>query len=202
MIIDLSSRLQTAFGYAASNVAMKLLQNGFAEVVENDGNYGLEVFGTDASETFDEVTLRRDVSGKQESYLFAYRSMSDDYQSVFATPPMLSLRREKKLIITPIDNSDIEVVERYGTQPYEITWKGLLIDMDNHNFPIDKFEKINEIFEVNGVWNVDSEILNRAGVKAVYVRNIAISFLEGFEDTIAYTLVLRAIKDLEYQYTN
>lgn len=194
MIFDFADRFQAAFGFVASNTVSRLIRKKYGDV-ENDGsNYNLSVYN-DNEGTFDEILLYRDTN----QYLFAYRSIAEQYSDVFATPPMLSLKRSKKLAITPIDNTDYEAVERYTTEPWEITWRGLLIDMENHEFPIDKMEAINKIFEVNGIWNVSSEILQKVGVEAVYVKDLDIDFVEGYEDTIAYTMMLRAIKPLEYQ---
>jgi len=198
MIFDFKGRFEAAFGYMAGNVASKLIEGGFGDVVNDNSGFDLAVYVLDKSSTFDEVLLYRD----KEEYLFAYRSLNDDNKEVFASPPMLSLKRAKKLVITPIDNSDIEVVERYGTEPWEITWRGLLIDMENHEFPIDKMETLSKIFDMNGAWNVASEILQKVGVEAIYIKDISIDFVEGFEDTISYQLTTRQIKPLEYQLIN
>lgn len=195
MIINFAARMQSAFGISTVNVSSRLAAAGFGEVVKDESGMNIAVFTIDKNSTFDEVLLYRD----DKEYLFAYRSISDDYTDVFATPPMLSLKRAKKLVVTPIDNSDIEVVERYGTEPWEITWRGLLIDLDNHNFPLEKMKQINSIFEVNGVWNVASEILQNIGIEAVYIRDVSLDFVEGFEDTISYQFSMRSIKPLEYQ---
>ncbi|OFX62698.1 MAG: hypothetical protein A2066_18875 [Bacteroidetes bacterium GWB2_41_8] len=194
MKFDFSGRLQAAFGFVAATTATRLAQKAFGDVVKKS-DLNVDVYVMSREATFDEVTL---YSGS-ETYHFAYRSMAEQYSEVFATPPMLSLKRAKKLVITPIDNSDIEVVERYGTEPYEITWRGLLIDMENHEFPIDKMEALNRIFEASREWMVSSEILQKVGVLALYIRDIQIDFVEGFEDTIAYTMTTRAIRPVELQ---
>lgn len=198
MIFDFSGRVQAAFGFVTAAASRVLYDKLFGEVVKGS-NVNVEVFLTGNEATFDEITLRYHDS---ESYYFAYRSFSDDYTGVFATPPMLSLKRAKKLITTPIDNTDFEVVERYGTEPWEITWRGLLIDMENHEFPIDKMESINKVFEANREWIVDSEILRKVGVEAIYFKDISIDFVEGYEDTISYTMTSRAIRSLEMQLIN
>jgi len=193
MRFDFSERVQAAFGFVAATTATRLAQKAFGKAVDSRTlNVGVY---TSKESTFDEVTLRYGT----EKYVFAYCPITSDYSGVFATPPMLSLRRSKKLIITPIDNSDIEVVERYGTEPYEITMRGLLIDMENHEFPIDKMESINKIFEANREWMVDSEILQKVGVSAIYIKDIQLDFVEGFEDTISYTMTVRAIRPVEFQ---
>ncbi len=196
MKFDFSARFQSAFGFVTATVSSRLDSQGYGDVMKESGLNVLTYANREA--TFDEILLYRDA----QEYLFAYRSMAEQYSEVFATPPMLSMKRAKKLAITTIDNSDVEVVERYATEPWEITWRGLLIDMENHEFPIDKLEMINGIFEVNSVWNVSSEILGKVGVEAIYIKDISIDFVEGYEDTIAYTMVTRAIKPLEYQLSN
>ncbi|MFV0505887.1 MAG: DUF6046 domain-containing protein [Bacteroidales bacterium] len=202
MMIDVKSRLITAFGYFAS-VGLSRVSNDGLNVKKNpDDTYGLEGFDMQESNMDeDEVELYLDDESKH--YFFAYRSLGlASKKEVFATPPMLTFRRKKRLVVSVIDNTDTEVVERYGTEPWEITWKALLIDMENHVFPLDKMESINEMFEQNAIWNVSSVILGAVNVSAVYIKDVEISFVEGYEDTIAYTLTLRSIKPLSYQLVN
>ncbi len=197
MIFDFSGRIQAAFGFVTAAASRTLYDKLFGEVIK-ESNINVDVYLSGKEATFDEVIL----SYGSEQYHFAYRSFADQYSNVFATPPMLSLKRAKKLVITPIDNSDIEVVERYGTEPWEIAWRGLLIDMENHEFPIDKMEALNKIFEANREWTVASEILRKVGVDSIYIKDISFDFVEGFEDTISYTMTTRAIRSLEVKLLN
>lgn len=199
MIIDLSARYKGAFGFVSATVSSRLTDKRYGDVVKTTEGYGLDVF-VHGESTFDEVTLYDKVGGNE--YHFGYSSLDTENAKMFATPPMLNLQRAKRLVESDVDNSDIIVVERFNTNPWEITWQGLLIDLDNHQFPIDKLKTFNEIFEVNSIWKVASEILNAVGVEALYIRDIKVNFVEGFEDTIAYTLTTRAIKPLEYQLLN
>jgi hypothetical protein len=191
---NLGDRYKMAFGFVASNISVALIDKGFANEVQPVSN--TNIFVLDKNTKFDEVKLYRD----KIEFDFAFRQISKQYNTVFATPPMLSFSRQKKLIVTEIDNvDDIEVVERYNTSSYDIDWKGLLIDMENHAFPIDKLKQLNTIFKYNGIWNVSSEIFDALEITAIYIQDIQIDFVEGFEDTIAYSFKMRAIKDLEYQ---
>ncbi len=195
MKVNLADRYRNAFGFVAGNMSKKLENNGFKDEITQSSN-SVNYYVWDKDVKFDEVKLYRDTIEID----FAFKIISDDYSSVFGTPPVLSFSRKKNLTITPIDNvDDIEVVERYNTEPWDIDWKGLLIDMDNHAFPLDKLKQLNEIFNYNGIWNVSSEIFNALGITAVYIQDIQIEFVEGFEDTIAYSFKMRATKDLEYQ---
>lgn len=197
MIFDFAGRYSTAFGFTPGHISNKLIEVGFDRAIKqhHDTNFRASVFVFDSNTHFDEVMLYND----SEEYLFAYRELADEYSQVFATPPILSLRRAKNLVITPLDNTDIEVVERYSTEPYQITFRGLLIDMEEHNFPLEKLETLNRIFEVNSIWKVSSEILAAVGVDSIVIQDINIDFVEGYEDTIAYTFVARATKSIEYQ---
>lgn len=191
---NLGDRFKMAFGFVAAKMSTPLTAKGFEAEVEQPKNS--QVLLWDDKTKFDEVKLYRD----KIEFDFAFREIAEEYDTVFATPPMLSFSRQKKLIVTSIDNvDDIEVVERYNTSPYDIDWKGLLIDMDNHTFPADKLKQLNEIFKFNGIWNVSSEIFDALEITAIYIQEVQIDFVEGFEDTIAYSFKMRAIKDLEYQ---
>lgn len=200
MYFDFAGRYSTAFGFTPGHISNALIEAGFNRAIKqhHDTNFKASVYVFDNNTHFDEVMLYND----SEEYLFAYRELAEEYSQVFATPPILSLRRAKNLIITPLDNSDIEVIERYSTEPYQITFKGLLIDMEEHQFPLDKLETLNKIFEVNSIWKVSSEILAAVGVDSIIIQDINIEFVEGYEDTIAYTFVARATKSIEYQLIN
>lgn len=191
---NLGDRYKAAFGFVAAKMSSSLTAKGFEEEVQQPQSSQILLW--DSKTKFDEVKLYRD----KIEFDFAFREIAEEYNTVFATPPMLSFSRVKKLIATSIDNvDDIEVVERYNTAPYDIDWKGLLIDMENHTFPADKLKQINEIFKFNGIWNVSSEIFDALEITAIYIQEVQIEFVEGFEDTIAYSFKMRAIKDLEYQ---
>lgn len=199
MIYDFKSRFITAFGYFASSRLSRAVNN-LGVRKDADDSYGLESFELNESD-FDDVELWLDDNSQR--YVFAFQSLDKaSNQELFATPPMLTLRRAKRLVVSVIDNTDTEVVEKYGTEPWEITWQGLLIDMEQHEFPLDKLEAVNSIFEQNSIWNISSPILEKVKVSAVYIKDIEVSFVEGYEDTIAYTLSLRSIKPLDYQLLN
>lgn len=200
MNFDFTGRYQTAFGFTPGHISNALIEAGFDRAIKqkHDTNFQASVYVFDNNTHFDEVMLYND----SDQYLFAYRELAEEYSEVFSTPPIISLKRSKRLITTPIDNSDIEVIERFNTEPYQITLKGLLIDMEEHRFPLDKLEIINDIFEVNSIWKVSSEILAAVRVDSIVIQDINIEFVEGYEDTIAYDITARATKSIEYQLIN
>lgn len=192
----LSERYISAFGHVLGMVVAARMDRQFSQESQQPSNYQTFVWSDTA---FDSVTLYR--GGL--SFDFAFRATSQEYSTTYATPPLLNFIRKKNLIISQIDGvDDVEIVERYNTEPYDIDWRGLLIDMENHVFPLDKLQTLNEIFQYNGVWNVSGELFDKLGITAVYIQSVEIDFVEGYEDTIAYIFKMRAIKDLEYQLLN
>jgi hypothetical protein len=74
--------------------------------------------------------------------------------------------------------------------------------MEEHRFPLDKLKKINDIFEANSIWAVSSEILAAVNVNSVIIQDMDIEFVEGYEDTIAYSISARATQSIQYQLIN
>lgn len=196
-------RVQTAFGFVAGNISYNLLKKGFNEVFGDKSDFDLKVYWWDDQDTFDEVVLFRDKNGVREEFVFGCSNLLKEIDKYYATPPMLGFKRSKKLIITTLgDVNDEEAIERYNTGPYEITWRGLVVDMQDHKFPIDRLKKLNEIFEVNGIWSVESEIMQALNIHSVIISDVSIDFVEGFEDTFSYEFSMRAVKPLEFQLIN
>lgn len=198
MNFDFSERYQVAFGTSAGQLMHLATSAGQDALVHRHHHtqYQAELYGADADESIDYLTLWADGVGE---YHFAFGEFAEGYSHVFAPPPMIDLKREKRVVITTLDNADAEVIERYTTSPYIITLRGLLVDTDNHTFPLDKLESINSIFEANKVWNASSRILGAVDVLAMVITGVDISFVEGFEDTVAYQINARATKSIEYQ---
>ncbi|MTK53294.1 DUF6046 domain-containing protein [Paludibacter sp.] len=196
-IEQLAGRFKAAFGFVTANIRNRTDAAGNASVSKQLAS-NISVYVMDKNTDIEDITL----SYGNTVYSFGDCSLDGEFANVIATAPMISFKRSKRLVTTPIDNTDIEVVERYSTEPYEMTWRGLLIDMENHSFPLDKMETLNQIFEVNDVWNVASKILNKLKVSAIYIKDISIEFVEGYEDTVSYTMTTRAMRPVNYQIIN
>lgn len=199
MRFDFTARYIAAFGFLPANFTSPKVNKSPA-VYYDDSDLGgnIDVLLNDPNTSLEDVELYHGT----ESYRFAFQSINDECPDILATAPMLSLKRAKKLVITAINNSDFVVVERYATEPYEITWRGLLIDMYNHRFPMNKLQKMNEIFEHNSVWGVSSQILQAIKVNSIFIKDINFDFVEGYEDTVSYSMTTQGIRPLEYGLIN
>ena len=113
---------------------------------------------------------------------------------------MVSFTRDKNIKKTTIDGSDFEVVECFGLKPWKITISGLLIDMDNHNYPSSKMRSFRSIFETNDIFDViDSQIFEDLGIKSIYIERLdELKVLEDYQDTVQFKMTAYSIKPLEF----
>lgn len=194
-LIDIGSRLKSAFGYVANNESESLKKQRFSK---ENGITGSGVYVGGAS--FEEITLK-----KNENEVLNFGSMinkrSDGVQ-IYAPPPMCSFTKSKNLIITEIDGSDAEVVERYGDKSWQIKIQGILIDMLNHQYPKTQVIKLREFFDVNAPFDIEGEMFDDLNIKSIYFTDLDIAGVAGFADTIQYSLSARSIKPIEFFFLN
>lgn len=132
-------------------------------------------------------------------YKFA-NTLLGEIPGVLAPPPMVSFKRLKNIKTTNIDGSDIEVVESFGLKPWEITIAGLLIDMENHQYPSSKMRTFRTIFETNDVFDVlESQIFEDLGIESIYIDRLdELKVLEDYQDTIQFKMTAFSTKPLEF----
>ncbi len=188
-VIDIGKRLQSAFGFVSSNMSAELKNKGFTKQIGT-----AEVFIRDASKSFEKVLFSNDTGLE---LLFDYNAMTDSLGNVFAPPPMVSFSKSKRIERTILDGVQGEVVEQYGHKPWEITVQGIIIDMDNHEYPGDRIRKLVRCFDYNGIWQVESSIFQDHKIKSVYWEDISTTGVQGFEDTWQFTLKGYSIRPVE-----
>jgi hypothetical protein len=198
-IIDLGSRFRNAFGFVASGVG-ESLQN--TEFTDESGIHEVYAKGNGSFEAF---TIR----GNGFELLFGNMLQNDSkVTNVFAPPPMISFTRAKKITATPIDDSDedptndAEVVERYNSGKWELTIQGLLVDMKNHEFPKNQLTLLRQLFDVNAVFDVEGDWFDALNIKSIYTEDFSVSGVQGYEDTVQFTLKAYSIKPVEFFLKN
>ncbi|MNE84905.1 hypothetical protein D3C80_1818490 [compost metagenome] len=97
-----------------------------------------------------------------------------------------------------MDGDDNDVVERYGTKSWEISIKGILIDMVNHNYPSQKVRQLREFFEYNRPFGVEGQIWDDLNIRSIYFSDTEIGGIPGYADTIQFDLTARSIKPAEF----
>ena len=211
--IDITDRMFAAFGYVPSGYPkQEVMRAGIAAAYASDAaisiglgranialiknRIGANVFVNGCS--FADLTLRNSENGK--CYEFANGLLSEAATGILAPPPMLSFQRDKNIIKTAVDGSDSEVVESFGCKSWEITMEGILVDMENHQYPQTKMQEFREMFEINNTFEVlDCDILADLGIENVYIDKLnELKVLMEYQDTIKYKLIAHSIKPVEF----
>lgn len=119
--------------------------------------------------------------------------------NIFAPPPLITYEKSKVVEITQIDGTDAEVVERYGDGQWDILIEGILVDMENHQFPITKVKELRKFFEIQDAIEVSSELLTTGlEVQSVWFKSIRLNGVAGFPDTFYYSIPARSIVPVEF----
>lgn len=130
--------------------------------------------------------------------------------NVFAPPIIWVARKMKNVIITNVDgginndgnttqvNKGTEVVERWGDSEWDISIQGLLIDMDQHIFPISKLETLRKFFEIPSPVEVAGQIWDVMGINSIWFSEFSPVPVPGFQDTVSFTLQARSIRPVEF----
>ena len=190
-VIDLGSRLRAAFGYVTRNESDSLKKQNFAK---DNGITDSNVYVSSAS--FEELILKKNQS---EKLFFGSMMLNrNDGTEVYAPPPMCSFSKSKNLIITEIDGTDAEVVERYGDKSWTIRIQGVLIDMVNHQYPKQQVITLREFFDTNAPFDVEGELFDDLKVYSIYFTDIEIAGVAGYADTVQYTLTAKSIKPVPF----
>lgn len=130
---------------------------------------------------------------------FVFRNGTQSY--AFEIPPLVDLSREKNISVTKISNAIVdglelgggEVIESMGNRAWDVTFRGLLIDMDNHKRPLNQMKALNEIVKVNDVLECrDSKVFNALGIDRIYIKRLSFPPLEGFQDTQPFVIEARS----------
>ncbi|MCT4613587.1 MAG: DUF6046 domain-containing protein [Marinifilaceae bacterium] len=208
--IDLATRYQNAFGFLAKNFGSKILNVG----ISNSGIYKNFELYEGEEEEFENISMKAKgiilnfgslpfTQGK--SGLFKgkmaelFNKSEEKTGSFFAPPPMVSFNRSKAIKETYVNGSDAVVVENYGLKPWNIKLSGIIIDMESHHYPKKKVEELNNFFEINDRVEITGNLFSDKGIDSIYFKSISFDMVEGFPDTIKYSLQARSIKPIEFE---
>jgi len=180
------------------------MENGQSIVLDLASRYGRALGIVLSSEGMNQVVITKE-DNKYQVITMEYGStrlvfnsfIGGEHSTVFAPPPILSFSRSKKLIETETNGSTI--VERWNTNEWEITIQGILVDIENHNYPESQVQRMVSLFEHNGIIKVVGAQFYDKGIDSIYFSKIdEIKGAVGFSDTIAYKLTAKSIKEVTF----
>ena len=211
--IDIQDRMFAAYGFVPSGFPKRsVIRQGIAEAYVNDAalsvglgranialikaNIGGNMFME--NRCFADLTLRNSADGTM--YEFRNGLLTDAVSGILAPPPMLSFKRDKNIVKTKIDGSDASVIESFGSDEWEITMSGILVDLENHQFPMQKLYELRELFEANATFEVmNSDIMGALGIEQMYFEKIdELKVVEAYQDTVAFKFKAHSIKPIEF----
>ena len=193
--INLSIRYAAAFGVLALNNRLST-----AYVNENDGVYDL-LFYDQIDSDFESVKIIYKNTEVNFSAL-PFLKGNTNLENILAPPPLISFSRQKQHIETPINDSDNVVVERWGTKPWDIKIRGLLIDLENRHYPENKIKELTKLFGYNGILEVSGTQFFDKDIASIYFKDIEIIGVQGYQDTVQFSLQARSISPVEFSLLN
>ncbi|WP_102981436.1 DUF6046 domain-containing protein [Chryseobacterium scophthalmum] len=198
IVINLAERYASAFGIVAVNNAINT-----AVATREPNGYNIEVY-EDLDTVFEDTEFiyeefrQNQAQPIEKSLKFGSMLESDGNGSIYAPPLMINFSREKNLIETPISGGDGVVIEKWGTKPWNIDIRGILIDFENRNYPTEKIQELTKLFEYNNVIRVIGTQFLEKDIDSIYIRDISITPIEGFQDTIQFTLSASSIRAVSW----
>jgi hypothetical protein len=197
--IDLSNRFSQAFGIVGA------AQSASTILVLKKGEYKFQRFDNSIDSDFEDVTFK--YSDKVLNFAnLPFVKTTDasgiaQSETVLAPPPLLMFSKQKKLIITPLNEDGVEVIERWNNDAWEVRIQGLLIDASEHRYPTTLVERIVKLFDYNNVIGVSGTQFYEKGIDFLYLLNVEVTGVVGFEDTVQYSITARSIKDVGFKLT-
>ncbi|GAB6121655.1 DUF6046 domain-containing protein [Dysgonomonas termitidis] len=210
-VIDIFNRFQSAYGVIGANAQGFVNHALFAAgVAYNDAKYQRQSAsrpyeGIRTYENLDYNFADMELKYQDRILKFTYGSLLEDTDGVIAPPPVVRFRRGKNIGETTIDDGDTdsEIAEFFSLKNYEIDIQGLLIDMNEHRYPQSKVKELTGFFEINDIIKVVSPLFQDLKINSIYFRDMPVfEPLEGFPDTVRYSLQAKSIKPAEFSIIN
>lgn len=187
--IDLVARYAAAFGMMAAG---KAIEKVFIDKKEKE-KYSFQTYPLQESD-FEYVKM---VIPDLEPLEFS-AVLYGDRGSLFAPPLLMSFPQEKSFIETEVCDDDMIIIERWGTKPWDITINGLLIDLENRIYPSDEIRRLNKNWKYNGIVKVIGKQFEEKDIDSLYFRSINFTPVEGYQDTIQFSINASSIKAVNF----
>lgn len=193
--IDLAKRYAKAFGITQSEKLLDKVR--FNKNAQN--SYDLEYYDKTGID-FETQKLSINTFHYKKDLIFS-SVLTESQGNIFAPPLMMTFSKEKSLIESEVvdpefiyddegkikDQLDHEVVEYWGTKPWNIDIKGLLIDLDNRIYPSDEIRELTNFWRINTIVDVAGLQFIEKGIYSIILKSVEFTPIEGFQDTIQFS---------------
>lgn len=161
----------------------------------------------------DEENPNDGIVAKYQSPIKVFELDSASEKSIFGTPiydviefkdgdttklklsdaPLVTLNRAKKIVQTPLQGEDDDVIEIISNSNWKISVKGLLVNSDSRKKPFDKYQSLLAMLNENVSQKVVSRLFAKSGITDLVITDWDFPPLEGYTNVIPY--VFNAISD-------
>lgn len=194
--ISLAARYAAAFG---SYAIEKLIDKVSVQKDEETSKYNIFKYYPERNSDFEKVKFTISDAKKKYKETLEFSSVLKGSQgNIFAPPLLMSFSQEKSLIETEVNDDDPVIIERWGTKPWNIDIKGLLIDLDNRIYPSQEIRKLTDAWSNNNIVEVTGLQFEDRKIDAIYFKSINFEQLEGFQDTIQFSIQASSIKNVSF----
>ncbi|TAG56645.1 MAG: hypothetical protein EAZ27_04440 [Cytophagales bacterium] len=178
--VDLENRLGADFGSpknllyvpgVIANVGFSAIKNQFKKSGLR-GKYAI-------NETFDRIEITKPIN------------------YVFPLDPLVEVAWGFKNIITEQTVGE-PVLEQVGKKMMSVRIRGILWD-GSEKYPEKEIKEFFNIFKTQQIYEVNSRIFNVFGIKRIFVEDIQMPILEGYEDTQPFEIQAYSYKPVELE---
>jgi|SRR6185437_15843884 len=134
---------------------------------------------------YEQVTLIQEIPGQP------------NVEYSFPGWPLLEVGLSKRIVKTPVTDSDSTIKEFIGMDDREITIRGFLINHDARAVPLDDIRTLNSIAEINAILKVTSEYLNNINVHYLVIENLRFPEVEA--SIMVQPFIIEAVSDSPYE---
>lgn len=201
--VKISQLYEKAFGLVPKYLIHKV---GLANV-DDPGYSDIPVWEEETTDRLSEFNtpILEQISLNQGSY-YGFKTTNGKIQKQkygftgysFPGWPMLDVSQDKVIVTTPINGRNGTVKEYIYSDDFQVTIRGILVGEGNI-YPHDQRKALQNVFDVNSSYGVDSRILTDQGIYALVFKSLTFTDLEGYNNVCSYTLT--ALSDLDVLLT-
>lgn len=188
--LELKDRMQAAFGiipnltYVPGVIGNNALQNAIAR----GSNLGKKGYEKQTSKT-----VKNERKGK-----YALNNTFDDIRITspveyqFPLDPLVDVSWGFSNIITPVTKG-YPVLEQTGKNLWAVRIRGIIWD-GTEEYPESEVKAFVETFKEQRIFKVSSRIMNVYGITDLFIEDVSLPSLEGFEDTQPFEITAMSYK--------
>ena len=166
------------FGSQLSFVSRLKAGQGVADISDSDSQVPFDSLGDLNAQVVD---MRKGLDGRV-MHMPLTLTIPNSTSLIFPTEPMVSLKGSNRIIRRYPNRSESggSIKERWSSDDYKITIKGIFIDTENDQYPSADIRVLRELCEYKGTLEVtENPLMGIFGIDHLVIKNYSIPFTPG-----------------------